>query len=446
MFVSDEADDIDSRYNLEHYDDEEEEQDGSSFAMGNLASFPSVRDDPNLKGELEDLDKEEIEDLEISPDDNLIAVGKVRDGFYNLEVYVYNAQQGVLFCHHDVLLGNFPLCMEWVGYDPGEHSQGNFLAMGSMTPHIELWDLDVVNTLEPTFVLEGKEKKKSKKKSAKKVSLPLGHRKAVLDLSWNQVQCRALASASADFTVGLWDLEQRSMVSRIRSHTEKVQTVEWHPFEDGTLLSGSFDKSVKVSDCRDPEGSSKSWTLEGEVERAVWDTHDPYYFFASCDTGHVYCVDVRTQNPVFTLHAHSQAATGLCVSSHIPGCLITSSADKTLKIWDVKNHKPSLVQEKDLHVEQIHCMSGCPDISLVFAIGGEREMKVVNLGKNPSVAEHFGLGASTSNASAAGEELSEQESDLEEELALKALVGKTKQTKKSKKQKKRKAQREKSKN
>jgi hypothetical protein len=39
---------------------------------------------------------------------------------------------------------------------------GNFVAIGTMEPYINIWDLDVIDCLEPAATL-GKKKKRSKK-------------------------------------------------------------------------------------------------------------------------------------------------------------------------------------------------------------------------------------------------------------------------------------------
>lgn len=47
-----------------------------------------------------------------------------------------------------------------------------------MSAVIEIWDLDVMNCLEPAYTLGCKPNKKKKKKR-------VGHKKAVLDVAWN---------------------------------------------------------------------------------------------------------------------------------------------------------------------------------------------------------------------------------------------------------------------
>ena len=385
---SDESD-IDKKYGMSDYDDEDDESDTGKMKLSEIAylSGNSQKKDPYLEKDQVDSDEE---DMQIQADDNLLAIGKMKKEYCGLEVFVFNESEDNCWCHHDLILPTIPLAMEWMDFDPGDDSKGNFIALGTAAPDIEIWDLDMVNTLEPAFVLAGAEKKKSKKKKVKKAIT--GHTDAVLDLSWNKLQRNVLASASADSTIGLWDLSKGSMVSSIQHHTEKVQAIEWHPFEAQSLASGSFDKTVKVYDCRSPNDSLKSWKLPGEVECVKWNHQDPYYFFASTDNGYVYSMDVRASDPVFTLKAHTDAIPGLELSSSLKNCLVTASNDCEMKVWDISDNKPKNVFSKDMKLGNLFFAKASPDSGTIFAFGGESDFRIVNLANNSSVVKHFQLG------------------------------------------------------
>jgi periodic tryptophan protein 1 len=57
---------------------------------------------------------------------------------------------------------------------------GNLLAVGTMEPYINIWDLDVMDTIDPVLTLGERKKKKSKKvrkNGSVWVDLPLEHAK-----------------------------------------------------------------------------------------------------------------------------------------------------------------------------------------------------------------------------------------------------------------------------
>jgi len=379
--------DIIDEYDLEDYDNDEGESKEAQpvFGLGDLTKFADPSEDQYLDPDLPDEDEEDIQDFFIRGTDNLVLVGHVEGDSSGLEVYIYNDVEDALYIHHDILLPSVPLALEWLSFDPESDTKGSLVAVGSMLSQIQVWDLDIVDCLEPAFTLGVKP---SKKKGIKRV----GHKDAVLALAWNQGMEHVLASGSVDQTVMLWDLNQQTVASTLKYHEEKVQTLAWHPFDPHTLATGCCDKIVRVADCRSQD-SYRQWRVTGEVESVKWNHFNPYMCIAATDAGTVHAIDVRNEKTLWTLSAHTEEVTSISLSSQCPGCMVTTSADKTMKVWDILNDKPEFVMEQPSKVGLIQGMSGCPDAPFVVAMGGDKpneNFRVLDIRENTQVRQRFG--------------------------------------------------------
>lgn len=426
-------------YDLENYDHEDEEvvegpngeQKGDAMgffgSVKNLAYYQNDDDDPYVtlpaaSRAAEDEDEEEREELQILKSDSLILAGRVEDEVSHLEVYVYEDAEDNLYVHHDVMLPAIPLAVEWLDFPVGdrilgqkdrtrdmdaERDTGNFVAIGTMDPDIEIWDLDVVDSMYPNAILgqaggtaparTGKKKRRTKKPHAEY------HVDAVLALAANRQHRNLLASASADTTVKLWDLQQGTAAHSYALHTDKVCALAWHPSESTTLLSGGYDARVAAGDMRAPEQGVRQWQVDSDVESVRWDPHDGNYFYAACDSGMLFYFDARvvaadaaaaTSKPVWRLQAHDAAVSAFDAHPGIPGFLATGSSDKQVKLWNVQpgGVGPSMVVSRDLGVGRVFSTGFAPDHEIGWRLavaGSEGGLQVWDTSTNRAVRGAF---------------------------------------------------------
>lgn len=417
--VSDVDDDL-REYNLEHYDDEPVDQDGDGpFMFENIQSLAyheSNDDDPyiTLKDDGDEID--EKEELQILSTDNMLVAAKVEDEVAHLEIYVYEDEADNLYVHHDIMLPAIPLCVEWLDLpvangkaDPD--ARGNYVAVGTFDPDIELWDLDTVDCMYPNAILgQGGEmeggmiaddtgvKEKKKRKKSKKANDSY-HVDAILSLAANRQHRNLLASSSADKTVKLWDLNTTQCAKSYSYHTDKVCSIAWHPRETTVLLSGSYDRTAVAADMRAPEAQKPRWGVESDVESVVWDPHDPNFFYVTTENGLIHFHDFRLvpsspqdSKPIWKLQAHDQSVSSFDVNPVIPGYLATGSTDKEVKLWNIQPSGPSLVVSRNLDVGKVFSTNFAPDPEVAFRLavaGSKGSMQIWDTSTNAAVRRIF---------------------------------------------------------
>ncbi|KAI8321625.1 periodic tryptophan protein-like protein [Martensiomyces pterosporus] len=411
-------------FDLEHYDDDENDggdsgeteegaandrsEGGSVFSnIKGLAYYNNEEEDPYITlKEGEEKDEDEDEEVRIFDSDNLLLVAKTEDDISNLEVCVFEEESDNLFVHHDFMLPSFPLAIEWmdfkVGRSAGQPGGGSYVAVGTFEPRIEIWDLDTMDSMYPDLVL-GTSDKKALRKCRGKPHAEF-HTDAIMGLSWNKNVRNLLASSSADTTVKLWDLNTAKCVQSYNHHSDKVQSVQWHPSEASVMLTGGYDKRVAAFDSRAPEAINW-WTVDADVESIMWDIHSPNHFYVATESGAVRYFDIRNVKdgkgsaPVYTLAAHDEAVSAMDQHPSVAGLLVTGSADQTVKVWDVRENKPSMVISRNLDVGSVFAAKFCPDAAMLLAVAGSQgESRIWDMSTNSGVRDVFGDAAVRASA------------------------------------------------
>lgn len=380
-----------------------------------LAYHESNADDPYITMQENDEEDEEREELQILTTDNMIVAAKVEDEVAHLEVYIYEDEAENLYVHHDIMLPAIPLCVEWIDLPVGKGadladsgSRGNYVAVGTFDPDIEIWDLDTIDSMYPNAILgqggeemkgdSTQEMKKKKRRKSKKANGDY-HVDAILSLAANRQHRNLLASSSADKTIKLWDLNSTKCAKSYSHHTDKVCSIAWHPRESTVLLSGSYDRTVVVADMRAPDAKVPRWGVESDVETVAWDPHDPYFFYITTENGIVHFNDIRNapaspeaSKAVWTLQAHDESISSFDINPVIPGFLATGSTDKSVKLWNVQATGPSMVVSRNVEVGKVFSTRFAPDPEVAFRLavaGSKGAMQVWDTSTNAAVRRIF---------------------------------------------------------
>ena len=102
--------------------------------------------------------------------------------------------------------------------------------------------------------------------------------------------------------------------------------------------------------------------------------------------------DPSKTKPLWTLQAHDSAVNTFDINPIIPGYLVTGSADKQVKLWNITEAGPSMVVSRDLGVGRVFSTTFAPDKEVGFRLavaGSEGDVKVWDTSTNAAVRRIF---------------------------------------------------------
>lgn len=98
------------------------------------------------------------------------------------------------------------------------------------------------------------------------------HTKSVTSVSWSSDQTLRLATASADGTALIWDVEEGSITNTLLGHLGKVFTVVWSLTDPESVFTGSEDQTVRAWNLTEAknQGSSLFDFFVGSIGSNAW--------------------------------------------------------------------------------------------------------------------------------------------------------------------------------
>ena len=345
--------------------------------------FTGARDVDDMRED--DEDEDDNEDVELRASDAIFLCAKTEEDLSCVEMHVYDDEAGSLYVHHDVTLPAFPLALEWLRLPYGEAVTNNsFVAVGTFETQIEVWNLDVLDALEPTLTLGAASNDKKKKKKKDKTQ---EHTEAVSALSWNRLTLKTLASGSADRTVKLWDLAGSKCAASFEA-LGRVQTTVFHPKEAAALAYGGDDKRVRLRDCRALNTVTDFPLLDSDVECLAWHPLNPAHLAVSCENGTVACYDVRQASaPVWDLGKPHGSRSVPAIAFNEFGLFASASHDKTVQLFDLRPNKQQRLAARSMAVGKLFALAFDEgDPFLLAAAGAKATLALWDTPENDAVS------------------------------------------------------------
>ncbi|CAL3970602.1 unnamed protein product [Diplocarpon coronariae] len=177
-----------------------------------------------------------------------------------------------------------------------------------------------------------------------------GHTAAVLDTDWNPFNDRVIASGSDDGKVFIWQVPQGfslysdaeepvdvAPVSKLTGHSRKVGQVLFNPAAENVLASASGDYTIKLWDVE--SGKAHLALKHGDIVQSLsWSANGAMLATTSRDKK-LRVWDVRQERPAHEVPGHSGAKNSRVVWMGEHNRLATTGfskmSDRQMALWDV---------------------------------------------------------------------------------------------------------------
>lgn len=188
-------------------------------------------------------------------------------------------------------------------------------------------------------------------------------------LSWNGLKDNYILSSSDDHTVALTDVglldKNGGLVHKFDSHTDIVNDVKWHHFDENLFGSVSDDKYLLLFDVRTPEKPVNRFFNDDSkgINALSFSPFSRNLFALGNTNSNINLMDLRkvsqSSTPLHTMMGHGDAITCLEFSPRLDGIIASGSQDRRVILWDLSKIGEEQTQED--------AEDGCPEIFMMHA-------------------------------------------------------------------------------
>lgn len=211
------------------------------------------------------------------------------------------------------------------------------------------------------------------KGNSKPLSVLLGHTDRLARLNFHPTG-KLLGTASYDLTWRLWDVENEKCLYEQEGHSCAVYCIAFQC--DGSLVAtGDMGGIGRVWDLRSGKSIFEMTNHVKQIMSIDWNPNG-FEFASASDDNTVRIFDLRKKKAIGFIPAHTKLVSTVKYEPVHGRFLITSSFDKTIKIWTNTEHK--LIKTLEGHDDKVMECDITPDGETILSCAWDKSWKTWN--------------------------------------------------------------------